>query len=139
MSELRSSLEANDLRSFERILANKANRIAEEPFLMTYIEPLRRRMQEQVLLSLVRPYETVKISFLSMALSLEAERVWELLVDLITDERLAGAQLDQTRGLLQLNVQMREEALSRNQMLALGSLSDSIAGVLSNVASRIVT
>jgi hypothetical protein len=48
MAELRQSLEANDLVRFERVLKNKQNRIVDEPFLMTYIQPLRRRMREQV-------------------------------------------------------------------------------------------
>jgi hypothetical protein len=44
----RQSLEANDLTRFEKTIQNKRNRILDEPFLMTYIEPLRRRMREQV-------------------------------------------------------------------------------------------
>lgn len=48
MSDLRSSLEDNDLAGFEKILLDKANRIVDEPFLMVYIRPLRRRMREQV-------------------------------------------------------------------------------------------
>lgn len=48
MSDLRQSLEANDLQRFERTLKNKQNRILDEPFLMTYIQPLTRRMREQV-------------------------------------------------------------------------------------------
>jgi hypothetical protein len=48
MSDLRNSLEANDLTRFEKIIRNKQNRIMEESFLMKYIEPLRRRMREQV-------------------------------------------------------------------------------------------
>ena len=48
MSDLRMSLESNDLARFERILKNKKNRIVDEPFLMEYIQPLRRRMREQV-------------------------------------------------------------------------------------------
>ena len=47
MSDLRQSLEANDLARFERTIKNKQNRILDEPFLMTYIQPLRRRMREQ--------------------------------------------------------------------------------------------
>jgi COP9 signalosome complex subunit 2 len=50
MSDLRQSLEANDLKRFERILKNKNNKILDEPFLMKYIHPLRRRMREQVIL-----------------------------------------------------------------------------------------
>jgi COP9 signalosome complex subunit 2 len=48
MSDLRACLEANDLARFERTVRNKQNRIIDEPFLMTYIQPLRRRMREQV-------------------------------------------------------------------------------------------
>ena len=48
MSELRKSLDENDLSRFEKTLRDKANRILDEPFLMTYIAPLRRRIREQV-------------------------------------------------------------------------------------------
>lgn len=48
MSELRQCLEATDLPKFERILSDKRNRITDEPFLMSYISPLRKRMREQV-------------------------------------------------------------------------------------------
>jgi COP9 signalosome complex subunit 2 len=48
MSDLRACLEANDLARFERTVRNKQNKILDEPFLMTYIQPLRRRMREQV-------------------------------------------------------------------------------------------
>jgi COP9 signalosome complex subunit 2 len=48
MSDLRQSLEANDLARFERTVNNKKNRICDEPFIMKYLEPLRRRMREQV-------------------------------------------------------------------------------------------
>jgi len=48
MSELRQCLEANDLARFERTLTNPRNRIQNEPYLMSFIHPLRMRMREQV-------------------------------------------------------------------------------------------
>jgi COP9 signalosome complex subunit 2 len=48
MSDLRQSLEANDLARFEKTVNNRKNRILDEPFIMKYLEPLRRRMREQV-------------------------------------------------------------------------------------------
>lgn len=48
MVELRQALEATDLPKFERVLKDKRNKIQEEPFLIKYIEPLRKRMREQV-------------------------------------------------------------------------------------------
>ncbi len=37
MSDLRQSLEANDLARFERTVNNKKNRIYDEPFIMKYL------------------------------------------------------------------------------------------------------
>ena len=54
MSDLRQSYESNDLDRFESILHKKANRIIDEPFIMTYIQPLRRRMKEQVTLMIIQ-------------------------------------------------------------------------------------
>lgn len=48
MSDLRQSLEANDLARFEKTVSNKKNRIQDEPFIMKYLAPLRRRIREQV-------------------------------------------------------------------------------------------
>ena len=48
MVQLRMAYEANDLPKFERTLKNKQNKILDDPFIMTYVEPLRRRMREQV-------------------------------------------------------------------------------------------
>lgn len=48
MVDLRQALEATDLPKFERVLKDKRNRIQDEPFLVKYIEPLRKRMREQV-------------------------------------------------------------------------------------------
>ena len=85
MSDLRKSLEANDIRKFERTIRDKKNKIAEESFLMTYIEPLRRRMQEQVLLSITVPYKKITLLNLAIDLNLNVPEVNELLCALILD------------------------------------------------------
>lgn len=48
MKVLRESLDSKNLTEFERTISNEHNHILDEPFLMTYIEPLRRQMREQV-------------------------------------------------------------------------------------------
>ena len=48
LMELRMSYDSNDLGRFERTLRNKQNRILDDPFIMSYVAPLRRRMREQV-------------------------------------------------------------------------------------------
>jgi COP9 signalosome complex subunit 2 len=101
MSDLRSSLEANDLEKFEKTLTNKQNKIMDEPFLMTYIEPLRRRMKEQVLVNIVKPYKKLTLQFIAQQLSMTDADAEMLLVDMILDNRLC-AYIDQVNGILTL-------------------------------------
>eukprot|EP01038_Epipyxis_sp_PR26KG_P007651 gene7651-10413_t len=97
MSDLRQCLEENNLSKFEKTINNKQNRIVDEPYLMTYIQPLRRRMREQVLLNLLIPYNKVTLSFLGRELSLNIDEVEALLVDMILDEKI-NASINQTNG-----------------------------------------
>jgi COP9 signalosome complex subunit 2 len=101
MSDLRQSLEANDLARFERTVNNKRNRILDEPFIMKYLEPLRRRMREQVLINMLRPYRRVTLKYIGQELNLSLKEVEFLLIDLISSKKLV-ALLDQPEGLLLL-------------------------------------
>lgn len=133
MSELRLSLEKNDLPRFERTIKNKQNRILDEPFLMTYIQPLRRRMREQVLLNLVRPYHKVTLQFLGKELSLNDNEIESLLVDMILDNRI-NAQIDQMTDYVILkhnnNDNVRQEAMIK--------WADSLYNVTNNFSNKLV-
>lgn len=113
MRELRQSLEANDLARFERTIANKKNRILDEPFIMTYIQPLRRRMREQVLINLVKPYKKVTIQYLGEELQLPQSEIESLLVDLVIDNKLDGL-INQPEGYLAMN--SRDQSTKRNPL-----------------------
>jgi COP9 signalosome complex subunit 2 len=103
MVELRQALEATDLPKFERVLKDKRNRIQDEPFLVKYIEPLRKRMREQVLLDITRPYNKVTFSFLVVELLMSQEEVEALLIEMILDHRLTDATVDQVKGCVIFN------------------------------------
>ena len=90
MRRLRVSYDANDLRQFETTLTDKRNNIQTDPFLMEYVDPLRRRMREQVLLSLVKPYRRVKLDFLAGKLQLNEDEVEQIVVAMILDDRIEG-------------------------------------------------
>lgn len=142
MSELRMSLESNDLARFERLLKNKQNRIVDEPFLMTYIEPLRRRMREQVLLNMTRPYTKVTMSFLAEELSLSIADVESLLVDMILDQRLS-AQIDQIRGFVTLTGKGvgtcdDRESMENKTLQALSRWADTLSSMTANLPNRII-
>ena len=102
MQNLRAAYDANDLVSFERTLSDKSNQILADPFIMSYVEPLRHRMREQVLLALVRPYRRIRVSFVANELKLNQAEVELLLVELILDKRIFG-KIDQINGFLLLS------------------------------------
>lgn len=65
MMDLRMAYEGNDLAKFERTLHDKRNRITEDPFVMTYLDPLRQRIRESVLLHLCKPYKKITMGFVA--------------------------------------------------------------------------
>ena len=91
MKQLRLAYDANDLSGFESTLADKRHRILEDPFIMSFIDPLRRRMREQVLLALLKPYSRVKLDFLAKKLRLDLFDVEDILVNMILDDRIKGS------------------------------------------------
>jgi PCI domain len=54
---------------------NKQNRILEDAFIMQFLEPLKRRMREQVLLAIVKPYRRITIAFMAKELNQPAADV----------------------------------------------------------------
>lgn len=65
MMDLRLAYEGNDLAKFERTLHDKRNRMTEDPFVMTYLGPLRQRIRESVVLHLCKPYKKITMSFMA--------------------------------------------------------------------------
>lgn len=135
MSDLRQSLEASDLARFEKTINNKQNRILDEPFLMTYIQPLRRRMREQVLLNLTRPYHKLTLAFIATELKISQPEVQSILVDLILDGKLA-AQIDQLNGFL---IMTSSTSLRQKQAEALEAWAASLEQNQTNTPFRIMT
>jgi COP9 signalosome complex subunit 2 len=135
MSELQQSLEANDLMRFEKTLRNKNNKIIDEPFLMEYIDTLRRRMREQVIVAVMKPYKRVKISFLALELKMADREVEDLLVDMILDEKLHGARLDQLQGLVNLGGD--KQSLEEQKIKSLRKWAKTVGGITDGYHARI--
>lgn len=54
---------------------NKQNRILDDAFIMQYVEPLKVKMREQVLLDKVKPYRRITLDFVATELNLSIEAV----------------------------------------------------------------
>ena len=73
MVQLRTAYEMKDVKQFEKLLATRQNRILEDPFIMTYLEPLLRNIRAQVLMQLVTPYHRIRLDFIAAEVRLRPE------------------------------------------------------------------
>jgi len=96
---LRLAYSASDIKDFEKILKDPKGRIATDKFIMSYIDPLLRKIRSQILMQIVQPYERIKLDFLGQEINISQEEVESLLVELILDQKLQG-KINQVGGFL---------------------------------------
>mmetsp|Transcript_13638 Transcript_13638/g.18178 ORF Transcript_13638/g.18178 Transcript_13638/m.18178 type:complete len:451 (-) Transcript_13638:179-1531(-) len=136
MRQLRQAYDANDLRSFELTL-KKNNAITQDPYIMRYLEPLRRKMIEQVLLSYVKPYQRLTIDFIASQLNLPLSTLQDVLIDLILDQRIAG-KIDQPNNLLILyHHQSSSSSMQNDRAQAIQNWADTFDRLAQSAAGRV--
>ena len=135
MRNLRSAYDANDLDAFERTLRDRRAKILDDPFIMSYLAPLRRRMREQVLLNLLKPYRRVKLAFVAARLALDVDAVEAVLVDMILDDRVKG-RIDMLQGHLVLDDGAGADSDDKT-FAALDSWSAALDALAANAANRV--
>jgi COP9 signalosome complex subunit 2 len=143
MNELRTHLQNNDLMKFERVLSDKRNGIMTEEVLMTYIDMLRKRMREHVLLNLVNPYKKVTLNFLAKKLNLTEILVESMLVRLIQQGDL-NATINQIHGYVVLGDSRKsatsssgKESIQEKKAKALGVWADALVQINQNLAVQL--
>ena len=133
MKQLRVAYDANDLGAFETTLRDKRAKILDDPFIMSFVDPLRRRMREQVLLALLKPYKRIKLDFVAKSLDLPVDAVEKILVDMILDDRVDG-QID----MLNAHLVLKDGAPSQNKKYdALTKWSSALQALSATFANRI--
>lgn len=134
MMQLRSAYEMNDISAFERLLRDKRNHIIDDPFIMKFVDPLLRNIRSQVLLKLVKPYQHIRIDFVSKELNVSAAQVEELCVSLILDKQMQG-RIDQRSGFLHLGG--AKTSLESKKFEAIGKWSDTLRSLTANLDARL--
>jgi COP9 signalosome complex subunit 2 len=135
MVDLRAAYENNDIVRFERLLRDKRNRILDDAFIMTYVEPLLRNIRAQVLMELVKPYQRIQMDFISKEINISKPEVESLLVELILDHRIVG-KIDQTNDFLLLSD--TKNSVSAMKYEALGKWTDTLASLTKAVHNRAI-
>ncbi|CAH1123405.1 unnamed protein product [Ceutorhynchus assimilis] len=103
MATLIDAFQNNRMHEFMQIFeANKETLIA-DPFIAEHLERLLNVVRGNAILQLIKPYRTIKISFISQELSMAEKDVENLLSYYILDGQIAG-KIDQ----MNMTVEIRE-------------------------------
>ena len=90
MGQLKNAIEKNDIKTVQRIVADKELDLLGDPFIALYLEDLLRTVRLTALVSLVAPYKTVKLDFLARKMNVDVQHIRSLLSELILEERIEG-------------------------------------------------
>ncbi|CAD5208260.1 unnamed protein product [Bursaphelenchus xylophilus] len=99
MTQLVSAYQDNNIELFEKIIEDNRQSVMSDPFIREHIEELLSNVRSQVLLSLVRPYKTVRLAYLSDQLRIPQDEIIRLLVELIQEKKI-NLKIDYVRGVL---------------------------------------
>lgn len=135
MTRLRMHLQDSDLQRFEQVLSDKKNGITDDTFLMQYIQPLRARMREKVLIDLTRPYNKVKLEYLAQELRMGVTELEGMLQDVISKEELNG-EIDQVNGCLVLAGGGQETAADK-KVKAMIAWAEALQPLMNELPDRI--
>eukprot|EP00761_Pharyngomonas_kirbyi_P012924 gb/GECH01012951.1/.p1 GENE.gb/GECH01012951.1/~~gb/GECH01012951.1/.p1 ORF type:complete len:480 (+),score=142.08 gb/GECH01012951.1/:1-1440(+) len=101
MTDLISAFQKRDIKSFEKILKDNKKSILEDNFISNYIQDLLKTIRTEFLRHFLRPYRTIRLSYLAKELNINVSEVENLCVDLILDKKIHG-RIDQIQQLLVL-------------------------------------
>ncbi|KAI9907179.1 hypothetical protein PsorP6_016142 [Peronosclerospora sorghi] len=103
---LRGAYESHDIVQFERILKHPKYNLLSDPIMKRYLDPLLRNIRCQVMTSIVRPYDTIRVESLAERMNMTLAEVEDIAIALIQKQDL-DAKIDQRRGLLVLQTRQK--------------------------------
>ncbi|CAB3407844.1 unnamed protein product [Caenorhabditis bovis] len=102
MTKMVQAYQDNNIAAFEKILAQHHDSIMADPFIREHTEELMNNIRTQVLHRLIRPYTSVRLSWLGKQLKVSQEEVVKLLVETILDDGL-DAKINEETGMLEMS------------------------------------
>jgi len=100
MIRLRDAYERNEINELQEILGDKNFNLGQDSFIAEYLDELLRSVRMSILQAKLKPYRTVKLSFLAKELNINEREVVSLVTELILDNKVAGS-IDEVQGFLE--------------------------------------
>ncbi|KAF2807456.1 PCI-domain-containing protein [Mytilinidion resinicola] len=122
MTDLVDAYQRDDIHSYEKILQNNKDLLA-DPFIAENIDEVTRNMRTKAVLKLVAPYTRFTLAFISKQLKISLLEVQDIVSFLIVDKKLHG-KMDQHHGTVEVesHTDMDRVQAMREWSAAIGSL-----------------
>jgi len=122
MTDLVDAYQRDDIHSYEKILQNNKDLLA-DPFIAENIDEVTRNMRTKAVLKLVAPYTRFTLAFISKQLKISMMEVQDIVSFLIVDKKLHG-KIDQHHGTVEVesSTDMDRVQAMREWSAAIGSL-----------------
>jgi len=126
MTDLVDAYQRNDIHSYEKVLQNNRDLLA-DPFIAENIDEVTRNMRTKAIITLVAPYTRFTLDFIAKQLKISLTEVQDIIGFLIVDKRLRG-KINQQDGTVEIesSTDMDRVQAVRDWSTAIGSLWSSI-------------
>lgn len=136
VTDLVGAYQRKEVHEAEKILRENQSTFMDDPFIKSYIGDLLRALRTQYLITLIKPYTRLDMSFLARQLNIGKPEVEEILIGLILEGKVEG-RIDQVTERLELD---RHQILEKRRYQALdqwtATLESIHAAVVNKTASR---
>ncbi|KAJ9665868.1 hypothetical protein H2201_003992 [Coniosporium apollinis] len=129
MTDLVDAYQREDIHSYEKILQNNRDLLA-DPFIAENIDEVTRNMRTKAVLKLVAPYTRFTLSFISKQLKITPLEVQDIVSFLIVDKKLRG-RIDQSSGTVQI-----ESVSDNDRIRAMQDWSSAIGSLWATVLNE---
>ncbi|EGG11799.1 uncharacterized protein MELLADRAFT_102166 [Melampsora larici-populina 98AG31] len=132
MTNLVSAYQVRDVHEAEKILKTNKATIMDDPFIAMYIQDVLVSLRTQWILTMLKSYTRIEVSYLAKQLRITDAEVEDMLVLLILDNKIEG-KLDQPRGILTLH---SKPALDQKRYAALEKWNTDLNRLHSNLMQK---
>lgn len=112
MTDLFTAYQTHNIVEFENVFKRNQTTLLTDPFIREHIEDLVKYVRTKVLLTIIKPYKVIRLTFVSKELNISEWDAENLVVSCILDGIIKG-RIDQVNGVLKKNLENRTGSEAR--------------------------
>jgi len=132
VTDLVGAYQRREVHEAEKILRENRATFMDDSFIASYIGDLLRALRTQYLITLIKPYSRLDMSFLSKQLNVGKPEVEEILIGLILEGKVEG-RIDQVAQRLELD---KHQSLEKRRYMALEQWTATLENIHNTVVNK---